>query len=137
MSIPLNSPTISRGKPRTLVPFACPRKKREKVRRNRLIIKNTYGGIDETLRWLLYLGLASEKLDGERQPLFRAFPSFSELSPSTLFVLRARSTTWRCGSQRESVFACAGGLTRLSSVCANNNEALILGSLKGRSNQTR
>lgn len=47
---------VSRSKPRTLVLFACPRKKREKVRRNRLIIKNTYGGIDETLRWLLYLG---------------------------------------------------------------------------------
>lgn len=81
---------ISRGEPRTLVLFACPRKKREKVRRNRLIIKNTYGGIDETFRWLLYLGLASEKLDGERWPLFRV--------PLTSFVLRARSTTWRCGS---------------------------------------
>lgn len=41
---------VSRSKLRTLVLLACPRKKREKVRRNRLIIKNTYGGIDETLR---------------------------------------------------------------------------------------
>lgn len=47
---------VSRDKPRTLVLFACPRKKREKVRRNRLIIKNTYGGIDETLRWLPWSG---------------------------------------------------------------------------------
>jgi len=74
VSIPSNSPA-SRG---TSPELSCYSLVHERNARRYvvidLIIKNTYGGIDETLRWLLYLGLASEKLDGERRPLSRAFP---------------------------------------------------------------
>jgi len=100
----------------TLVPFACPRKKREKVRRNRLIIKNTYGEIDEILRWvyftLVWLVRSSTVSDGR----------FSELFPLTLSLVRDRRLGEAdCSGNRYSL------TDRLLPMYADNNGPLIPG----------
>lgn len=108
LSISSCSPTSRGGKPRTLVLFACPRKKREKVRRDRSIYKKYVRGNRRDFfcfcffvgYFTLVLARGEKKLDGERRraAFGRTFRSFLLPFPS-FFARDRRLVERRSGSQ--------------------------------------